>query len=94
MPAIWDIMRISYVGTVWDHSGHYDTVRWDITTPPPLLESWKDSPSLLISKSYLGVTQQSCRPLNSGCGFDTIEASELIIVRYLKNRKQHIPFPK
>ena len=30
MPAIWDIMRLSYMGTVWDHSGHYETFSWDI----------------------------------------------------------------
>ena len=34
MPAIWDIMRLSYMGTVWDHLGHYETFSWDITRPP------------------------------------------------------------
>ena len=31
VPAIWDIMRLSDMGTVWDHSGHYETFSWDIT---------------------------------------------------------------
>ena len=49
VPAIWDIMRLSYMGTVWDHSGHYETFSWDITRPP--LETSKN----FLPKAFLEV---------------------------------------
>ena len=30
-PPIWDITRLDYTGTVWNHSGHYGTFSRDIT---------------------------------------------------------------
>ena len=29
--AIWDIMRLSYMGTVLHHSRHYETFSWEMT---------------------------------------------------------------
>ena len=31
VPAIWDIARLSYVGIVWDHLGHYKIFSRDTT---------------------------------------------------------------
>ena len=39
VPVIWDTMRLSYMGTVCDHLGHYKTL-WknflqELRAPPP-----------------------------------------------------------
>ena len=62
--------------------------------PPTLLESWKNSPSFNIDmENPFGCHQQSGGPLNASSGFETIEAPELIIVKFLGKRKQQIPLP-